>query len=187
MRNVYYQSVGNPLQLDRLPATRPETEMPPPHMALSTKLRQLAASLASLVAAVLLALVVCYPPTLGWLDPYDLIFAGPVVTVGFGLWIATRQVRWLLHPLFLAGVSLLCLNPHIPWSLKVALVSITVGVLVYSFGRHWSVVCTGTPLPRSTAGPLRQEWRFKGGTIGTGGSCDGESLDGKGGGFRTAG
>ena len=79
--------------------------------------------------------------------------------MGFGLGIATGQVRWLLQPLFLAGVALLCLNPRIPWSLQIVLASIMIGVLVYSFGRHWSVVCTGTPLPRSNAEPLRLDWQ----------------------------
>ena len=29
MRDIYYQSVGNPVQTDRLPATRPSTEFAP--------------------------------------------------------------------------------------------------------------------------------------------------------------
>ena len=159
MRNVYYQSVGNPLQLDRLPATRPETEMLPPRVPLGSQLRRLAVSLSYIAAAVLVTFLLCWPPGLVWLEPYDLLFAGPVVAIGLGVGIATGQVRWLLQPLFLAGVAFLCLNPDIPWSLQVVLASIMVGVLVYSFGRHWSVVCTGTPLPRSNAEPLRLDWQ----------------------------
>ena len=84
MRNVYYQSVGNPLQLDRLPATRPETEMLPPRVALGTQFSQLAVSLLSIAGAVLVTFLLCWPPGLVWLEPYDLIFAGPAVAVGFG-------------------------------------------------------------------------------------------------------
>ena len=36
MRDIYYQSVGNPLQFDRLPATRPAIEMLPPAPSATT-------------------------------------------------------------------------------------------------------------------------------------------------------
>ena len=66
MRDVYYQSVGNPLQVDRLPDSRPAIEMLPPEAAgqREAQLYQLAVSL-SLAAAGALTMLVLYRPT-GW-------------------------------------------------------------------------------------------------------------------------
>ena len=161
MRDTYYQSVGNPLQLDRLPATRPETEMLPPALTLAACLSQVATTLAAAAATALVILVFYRSPGVTWLEPYDLIFALPVVLGGLGFWAITAQVRWLLHPLFLVGVALLCLNHRTPWGVQVIAVSCALGLLVYSFGRHWTILCTGNPTPRSTAESLRFRWQLQ--------------------------
>lgn len=161
MRDTYYQSVGNPVQRNLLPATRPDTEMLPPSSPLQACITHAATTLATAAAVALAVLVFYRSPGLTWLEPYDLVFAIPVVAGGLCFWSITAQAHWLLHPLFLLGVVLLLLNHHVAWGYQVLIASCAVSLLVYSFGRHWTVVCTANPTPRSTADSLRTHWRLQ--------------------------
>ena len=157
MRDTYYQSVDNPLQLDRLPTTRPEMEMLPPAVATTVTLSEVAAIFLTAAAAAITALVMYRCPGLPWLEPYDLIFASPTVVVGLGVCFITRHVRWFLHPLLLVAILLIFVNHRMPWGLQVVVISGTMGLLVYVFGRHWSTVCTANPTPRATAELFRTQ------------------------------
>ena len=161
MRDTYYQSVGNPIQRNLLPATEPETEMLPPSASLRACLAHVATTLATAGAAALAVLIFYRSPGVTWLEPYDLVFAIPVVVGGFCFWSFTGEGRWLIHPLFLAGVAILFLNHRVAWGYQILAASCAVSLLVYSFGRHWTVVCTANPTPRSTADALRTHWRLQ--------------------------
>ncbi len=83
MRNVYYQSVGNPLQADRLPATRPTIEFATEAPECSAWMSVLQVSgIATIIGAVML--LVYRAPGFAILDPYDLLIAVPVIVTG--LW-----------------------------------------------------------------------------------------------------
>ena len=160
MRGVYYQSVGNPLQVDRLPDSRPAIEMLPPEEAgqREEKLYQLAVSL-SLAAAGAVTMLVLYRPA-GWsaLEPYDLLICGPIVAALASMAIVKRQVSWLLQPAFLVSLVFLCANQRMPWTLQVLVASLAVGLLSYCFGAHCSHVQTASPVPLIRAYELRSGW-----------------------------
>ena len=159
MRDIYYQSVGNPLQLDRLPATRPAIEMLPPAASATVILSQVSAAFMAITGAALITLIVYRPPGLPWLEPYDFLLGIPILLAGIAACLVTARMEWLLHPVFLAALIFVGVNQRIPWNLQVVAISATVGFLVYSFGWHWIVLCTASPTPRQTAATARTIWR----------------------------
>ena len=106
MRDIYYQSVGNPLQLDRLPATRPAIEMLPPAASATAILSQVSAAFMAITGAALITLIVYRPPGLPWLEPYDFLLGIPILLAGIAACLVTARMEWLLHPVFLAALDL---------------------------------------------------------------------------------
>ena len=79
MRDIYYQSVGNPVQTDRLPATRPSTEFAPgASTAYAGRILLPVSGIAMIIGAVVL--LVYRAPGYAWFDPYDLLVAVQVAT-----------------------------------------------------------------------------------------------------------
>jgi hypothetical protein len=150
MREVYYQAVGNPVQHDRLPATRPATQFLPPSLKLPELLATVGVSLMliTVVATTALILSLLQPNGIGWLEPFDLVFAWPVTVGGIVAWLFTSRLKWIVNPIFLAALVLVCLNRRTPWHFQVAVIAFIAGVWVYSFGRHWTIVSTTSPVPR---------------------------------------
>lgn len=159
MRDVYYQSAGNPVQLDRLPASRPDTEMLSPSPPWHERLQQLA-RLLGYAAALVFGLLSFYRGG-GWsfLEPFDLIAGGVAVVVGAGLALAADDLRRALHPLVFAGLGLACMNARIPWGAHIILAAITVGGLTFAFGFHGVAVATAAPLSRTVAAETREQSR----------------------------
>jgi hypothetical protein len=155
MRRSYYQSVGNPVQLDRLPPTQPETEFLAPLPKSSTIASQILALLGLAAGVAFVAMIVSWTAATVWLEPYDLIFGVSSVIAGLVASVFTKQLQWLLHPIVLAGVGVLCLNYQTPWIVHVAVASGTMGVLVYAIGRHGIAVCLASPVPRETRESVR--------------------------------
>ncbi len=161
MRENYYQSVGNPLQLDRLPVTRPSLELPAPLRSWTERVWGIGRGLGIAASAAVL-IVLFYPPAgIRWLEPFDLVFALPTLAIGVTAAIWTSQVRWLLHPLTLTAAVLLCANHRTPWMVQVVMLAHVIGLFAYAFGRHWGVVCTSAPMPRTEADALRTQWQFQ--------------------------
>lgn len=158
MRDIYYQSVGNPLQLDRLPTTRPAIEMLPPAPPTTTTLSQMSSVFLVSTSVALLTLIVYRPPGLAWLEPYDFLLGIPILLAGITVSMLTLRVQWLFHPVFLAALGCVVVNRHIPWCLQIVTIATTVGFLVYAFCRHWIAVCTASPTPRRTAENARMIW-----------------------------
>ena len=161
MRDIYYQPVGNPLQLDRLPATQPTMQSLPPAADPGQTFSQATGPFVVAAGLALAALVLYRPPGLSWLEPYDLLLAVPTVFWGLGAATFLGHTRWLLHPCFLAAVGLLALNHRMPWPGLVLILSTALGLLAYSFGRHWIAVCTAAPMRRSSSATLRLQWRLE--------------------------
>jgi hypothetical protein len=76
MRDAYYQSVGNPLQLDRLPTTRPNLELLPPSAPMAQRWNQTFGSISVAAVVATIGIIFYRPPGITWLEPFDLIFAG---------------------------------------------------------------------------------------------------------------
>jgi hypothetical protein len=153
MRDVYYQAVGNPVQVDRLPLTRPATQFLPPSLKRADVIISVGYWFAVITLAAAAALIMLFiqPRGIGWLEPFDLAFAWPVIIGGIVVWSLTAQPAWIANPVFLAAVVLACLNRRTPWQGQVALIAFVTGVWVYLFGRHWTIVSTTSPVPRTSA------------------------------------
>jgi hypothetical protein len=72
MRNTYYQSSGNPIQIARLPATRPTIEFLAAGKSRSEALRRAAASVAIMAIASIVTLVLLEAgQLLTWFEPAE--------------------------------------------------------------------------------------------------------------------
>jgi hypothetical protein len=159
MRDVYYQSPGNPIQVDRLPKSRPEIEMPPPLKPLGARLAEVARTLITAIAVAVGAVLLYRLAGPSWLEPYDLLFAGLVILAAFIHTLVKGLQGWVCHPLVLLAILLLCLNARIPWIVQCLLLSASMGAFVYFFGSHWAHVCT------AVARSLRLQWQRQLGAI----------------------
>ena len=157
MRDAYYQSVGNPLQLDRLPNTQPTLELLPPTAPISQRWGQTFGSLVVAAVVATAALILYQPPGITWLEPFDLIFAWPTLIGGVTLACYFQQWRWLVNPIWLSALVLAFVNHRTPWSIQVIMTAATLGFLVYAYGRHWSVVVTTAPVSRDVADKYRAQ------------------------------
>ena len=104
MRDVYYQSVGNPLQTDRLPVTRPATEFAP-GASTPDAWRSLlqVAGIAVIIGAVVL--LIYRAPGFAWFDPYDLLVAVPVILIGVSISVLKQTLEYAHHPAVLLAVG----------------------------------------------------------------------------------
>lgn len=157
MRDAYYQSVGNPLQLDRLPATRPGIELLP--RPSGEPWTALVGCLFVATGAVIGVLLFYHAPGIGWLEPFDWIFAGPPIVVCVALWLLSGQARWLFHPALLAGVALLALTRTMSGQIETAVVALAIGIWTYAFGRHATLMVSAAPVARDEATVLRAAWQ----------------------------
>ena len=157
MRDTFYQSVGNPIQYDRLPKTQPAMNFLSPNLKLPVMAAQVATSLAVAAGFGLAAMILHHAIGVTWLEPFDLLFAIPVIIAGIVIAVFAKQIRWLLHPVFLAGIGILCLNHRTPWLIHVASASGIFALMVYAIGCHWNAVRTANPMPFTTGQSVRRE------------------------------
>ncbi len=154
MRNVYYQSVGNPLQPDRLPATRPTIEFATETLECTAWMGVLQVSgIATIIGAVML--LVYRAPGFVILDPYDLLIAVPVIVTGLAISITTRSLKHILHPAVLVAVGVVNLNHRMPWALQALMMAIGSGLLIYQFGQHAVAMITTRPMRRAETAAAR--------------------------------
>ncbi len=159
MRSIYYQSVGNPVQTDRLPRSRPTLQMLAPSLTLEEKINSLL-GFAMLSATMVIGVYAFLPKQgLAWLEPFDLIFALPTIAISVLLWAFTARFKWLNHGPFLLAIGLLALSRNASWGTEVLLLSIVLGILTYAFGCHWLAVCTTSPITWGVAQSLRNQWQ----------------------------
>jgi hypothetical protein len=135
MRDIYYQSVGNPVQTDRLPVTRPSTEFAPgASTAYAGRILLQVSGIAMIIGAVVL--LVYRAPGFAWFDPYDLLVAVPVILTGLAIALIQQRLEHVHHPFVLLAVGIVCLNHRVPWAVQALIIAVGSGLLVYQFGRH---------------------------------------------------
>jgi hypothetical protein len=93
------------------------------------------------------------------LDPYDLIAGGVIASGMLLMAIGTGRIRWLMHPACLVSVVLLCASHRTLWPIQVSISASYIGLLIYGFGRHWSYICTASPVSIATATTYREIWQ----------------------------
>lgn len=155
MRDSYYQSVGNPVQVDRLPETRPLLELLSPPWTRSATIRRAVLVLSGMGAAAMVALLILRPTGIDWLEPFDLAYALPALLMGLGFAWHTQRLAILLHPAVLIAVVLLAASERTPWPIQASLFAAVMALLIYTLGRHATEFHTVAPLPRATAEAVR--------------------------------
>ena len=154
MRDVYYQSVGNPLQTDRLPVTRPSIEFAPG--ASTTDAWRILLQVSSISMIIGAAVLLIYRvPGFAWFDPYDLLIAVPVILTGLLIAVIQQRLEHVHHPFVMLAVGVMCLNHRMPWALQVLTIAVGSGLLVYQFGRHGAAMITARPMRREPAAAAR--------------------------------
>lgn len=161
MREVYYQSVGNPVQCDRLPKTRPVLEFTSPPADGAARVRQLLGLVTMASLLVMLMLLTWRPPGWSWLEPFDLALALPVVAISVSYAAFYRRADSLGHPVTLIAVALLAINHRMPWGGQVLLAGGVAGVLTYGLGLHGIHIHTASPVPRTAAQSIRKQLRHQ--------------------------
>jgi len=154
MRDVYYQSVGNPLQHDRLPVTRPVTQFLSRANALDTGMFIVQVPGIGLIIGAV-TMLIYQAPGFTLFDPYDLLLAVPVILIGLSLSVWKNTLDHVLHPAVLLAVGVTCLNHRVPWAVQILFIAMLAGALVFQFGRHGVAVLTTPPLSRELAESTR--------------------------------
>jgi len=154
MRDVYYQSVGNPLQNDRLPVTRPVTQFLSRANALDTGMFIVQVPGICLILGAV-TMLMYQAPGFSLFDPYDLLLAVPVILIGLSLSVWKNTLDHVLHPAVLLAVGVTCLNHRVPWAVQILFIAMLAGALVFQFGRHGVAVLTTPPLSRELAESTR--------------------------------
>ena len=161
MRDIYYQPVGNTMQMDRLPASRPAVEI----MARQTSPAERRALVAMrLTVSVLLpwaVLSVYHMPGISILEPFDWIFATPLIVAVVLTAITTKTWRPLLTPAFLVSVFVICLNHRIHGSVQIGVIAASTVLIVMSYGGHMVAIMTVPPVPRERAVSIRNAARLQ--------------------------
>ena len=154
MRDIYYQPVGNPLQPDRLPVTRPTIEFAPGTSSADAWRNLLQVSgIAVIIGAIVL--LIYRAPGFGWFHPYDLLVAITVILIGLSVAVSQRRLEHAHHPAVLVAVGVVCLNHRVPWALQAMLMAAGSGLLVYQFGKHSVAMLTARPMRRAPAAAAR--------------------------------
>ena len=161
MRDIYYQSQGNPIQTDRLPNSRPTIEFPPQTCSIHELLKALLLTISSMLAANTIVFLVIPPDGLQFLEPFDLIFAISVVMYSVGT--AVYYERWtaLTQPMFLIAIVVLAAQHRTSWLTQTVISSGIYGLLIFSFGRHNVALITCFPVSRIAADQLRNASTFQ--------------------------
>lgn len=156
MRDVYYQPVGNPLLTDRLPSSRPSTEVisePTATDAITSAIRML---LSCLIQSTIL-LLVYRAPGFAWFDPYDLMIATPIIIYGVIDAFTKLRLTVVLHPIVLCAIGVAALNHRLPWSVKALITALSFSAMVLQYGRHSVGLITTAPMPRDKAMAQREK------------------------------
>ena len=154
MRDVYYQSTGNPIQVDRLPGSRPATELLPFGNLIDAG-KTICTILAIAITLGGLLLLLYRAPGFSVLNPYDLLLAIPVILVGVSIGLYQQSLAPVLHPVMLLALSILSLNHQVPQVVQALSTAAVLGALAYQVGRHAVAIRTVPPMPRQQAELVR--------------------------------
>ena len=163
-REIYYQQVGNPLQLKRLPKRRPDLQLAyHPH----TPGQDTRLAVKMLFLLLLFSVAGTFTHALclrgRTVSDYSGLFLVNFALLAFGLSflvkaIQERSFRWLKSPLACLVVAFCYLNTPVPLSGKLLIASMGLGLFTWLLATHWSALCTSSPVDRSVAAKLRSGW-----------------------------
>lgn len=163
-RDVYYQSVGNPLQALRLPNRRPELRLPYEPFS-STDDLKFAGKVSLLLALLGVAALFTQALHLGRTDAavarlftWSNILIVTVAVYLISKAISERSAKWVGLPMACVVVAYLYLSVPIPLAFHMLLFAAVLGAVSCLIGRHWSAYCTASPLDRKTARSLESQW-----------------------------
>ncbi len=159
-RDVYYQSVGNPVQVSRLPKHRPELQLP--YEPFSPREDQTFAwRLLVLLNLLGTACVITQFIHLGESDVTGRWLALIIVAIVGGMIVralTNQSVWWLIvamASLVAAYIYTIC---SMPLAVHLLLFTAVLGAVSWFLGRHWVAYCTASPLDRKTAQSLESQW-----------------------------
>lgn len=161
MRDIYYQPVGNTIQMDLLPETRPTLELVTRQ---SPKAERIARTFLSLLVVLTLpwAVRLVYRlPGIQILEPYDWYVSIPVMVWYFTQSIRQQDFRKLSSPFFLAVFVLVCMNHRLPGMAQIAMISGMLALHVMQFGCHSVALLTVPPVSREAAAACRIQARIQ--------------------------
>jgi len=158
MRDTYYQSVANPVQFDRLPATRPTIEFRGPLPARSERWSQIGEIFLLSGGIVLCILLTWRPPGWSGLEPFDLIGGLLVLCGGIAHAVNTRRVEDLWHPCMVIATAFLSANHQMPWIGQVVLLVFVMGLLTFALGWHGCSRLLVRPVSLATAKSFWSHW-----------------------------
>lgn len=160
MRSTYYQSSGNPIQIARLPETRPTVEFLAAEKPRSESLRRAASSVAIMAIASIASLVLLGAgKLLTWFEPFDWLFCGPTLLVGTAIAICQRNVAVLAHPTCLIAWVVACLSFQTPAVVRTGLIAAFAGLTIFLLGSHWATIATAFPVSRDAMHQSRSRCR----------------------------
>lgn len=160
-RDTQYQPVGNPLQVDRLPDTRPIAAFPyqPLNAAAEATLSlRVIYVLAALSAGAMISQTFQIGAQGGAVRSF--VFENTVFIV-VGLFFLVRAIRGVPTPgqpeaLVCLGLAFVYFNWPPPLSVHLLVVSACLSLLTWLVGRHWIAFCTASPVTREAAKSLSE-------------------------------
>ena len=160
MRTSYYQNIGNPIQLARLPKRRLELTFPIRDLSASRKTKVAFIGCGFLLLAILLesAAKAYLLGNDSGKPGHGIVLIGGIA-LAITLCTTLRSGRWIS----IVGISLSILSLGIAISVFSAFsllpVMIAIGWHVRIYCEHWIELCTSSPVPKHQSRQLRKQWR----------------------------
>lgn len=163
-RESVYQSIGNPLQPDRLPPHRPELRFPfrGTTPAQDGRVARRALFYFCLLAAGSMISELLQIGARFSAQPMSLLVINTLlVAAGVSLFFRAfreRDLTWLLVLFATLVAAFFYLNAGVSLGLHLFTSALALSALTWLFGLHWYSLCTASPLDQRTADSLRSEW-----------------------------
>jgi len=162
-RESSYQSIGNPLQLGRLPKRRPDIAMrylpctPVEDSRHTLEIVRVAFVIG--LAAIAVHYFAVFPQ-----GPFPFLMTNALPAFA-AIVIMLRAYhehdrRLLGLPLACLAAGTLYLNFPLPFAMHQAIASLALARLTWLVADHWTHFCTASPLDRTTANCLHQQWKW---------------------------
>ena len=165
-RDIYYQAVGNPIQIDRLPnGNRPDLGLPyhPDTPADQTRRASRLLFLFALLAIAAMFAQLMHLETSQATGVRSLLWTNVILATMAAFLlvkaIKERSARWLRLPAGCLATAFFFLNTPIPLWLQTLLASVAIGYFTWALATHWTALCTASPLDRTAALHLNRSWQ----------------------------
>jgi len=163
-RDIYYQSIGNPLQSARLPKRRPHLQLPFHPYSAREDGRYAVKLLVTFTAVALVSMIAQgmqvsaafsgEQSSLLWTSlPFLLAVLAVVLHAAAG-----RDPRWLRLGGGAVALALLYTKLPLAFAARLLVVGLALGTLALLLGMHWAGHCTAAPMDRRSAARLTRAW-----------------------------